>query len=107
MAVRAVTFASHDCDSFVEDVKTKVAAYFESNKLDIKANASMVVKTVIMVGALVGPYAAMLLFPMPGWALVACCVVMGVAMAGVGFRLSHDPVHGADPHNPKVNAAVG
>ncbi len=53
MAVRAVTFAPHDCDSFVEDIKARVAAYFQASGQDIKANAEMVTKTVIMVSALV------------------------------------------------------
>lgn len=107
MAVRAVTFAAHDCDRFVEEVKFKVASYFEDNHLDIKANAGMVVKTIVMVSALVLPYLAIMLLPISPLAMLGCCAIMGVAMAGIGFSVSHDALHGAYSHNPRVNAAIG
>src|SRR3954465_2205249 len=107
MAVRAVTFASHDCDRFVEDVKTKVADYFQTNKLDTKAGPSMILKTIVMVSGMVVPYALIMSNQLGGWALLACCAVVGVAMAGIGFSVSHDALHGAYSSNPRINAAIG
>src|SRR5262249_39371705 len=107
MAVRAVTFASHDCDRFVEDVKSRVSDYFTSRGIGMKANAEMVVKTVILVTGMVGPYLAMMLVDMPGWAMMLCCITMGVAMAGIGFAVSHDALHGAYSNSPRINALIG
>jgi linoleoyl-CoA desaturase len=107
MAVRAVTFASHDCDRFVEDVKSKVADYFQTNKLDTKAGPSMILKTIVMVSGMVVPYALIMSNQLGAWAMLACCVVMGVAMAGIGFSVSHDALHGAYSSNPRINAAIG
>ncbi|HEY2804699.1 MAG TPA: acyl-CoA desaturase [Gemmatimonadales bacterium] len=67
----------------------------------------MVVKTVIMIGGLFGPYALILSGILPGWAMLSCCVLMGVAMAGIGFSVSHDALHGAYTDNPRINTAIG
>ena len=107
MAVRAVTFAAHDCDRFVEEVKSRVAAYFDERKLSIKGNAAMVTKTVLMLAGLFVPYAMIMTNELPGWAMMICCVVMGVALAGIGFSVSHDALHGAYSHNPRVNDLIG
>ena len=107
MAVRAVTFASHDCDAFVEEVKERAAQYFADRGISNKGNAGMVVKTIIMVSGMVVPYALIMSNQLPGWAMLLGCVVMGVALAGIGFSVSHDALHGAYSDNPKVNAAVG
>jgi linoleoyl-CoA desaturase len=107
MAAGAVTFASHDCDHFVEEVKEEVASYFRDRGLDRKANAAMVWKTAIMLVGLVGPYVLILSGILSPWAMLACCVLMGVAMAGIGFSVSHDALHGAYSHDPRVNQAIG
>jgi linoleoyl-CoA desaturase len=107
MAIRAVTFASHDCDAFVEEVKSKVASYFETNHLSIKANTAMVVKTVILFAAFWVPYGLILSRQFGPWQMLGLCVVMGVALAGIGFGVSHDALHGAYSSNPKINTALG
>jgi linoleoyl-CoA desaturase len=107
MAARAVTFASHDCDRFAEEMKAKVAVYFEARGLGRKANPAMALKTVLMVVGLVGPYALIMSGTLSAWTMLACCGVMGVAMAGIGLSVSHDALHGAYSHNPRVNAAIG
>jgi linoleoyl-CoA desaturase len=107
MAVRAVTFASHDCDAFVSDVKTRVAEYFESRHLSIKANAAMVVKTVVLLAAFWGSYALILGNVVGPWPMLGLCVVMGVALAGIGFSIAHDALHGAYSNSPRINAALG
>lgn len=107
MAVRAVTFASHDCDRFVEEVKAKVNAYFADTGLSQKANGSMILKTVIMLSGMVIPYALIMTDRLSPWGMLLCCAIMGVAMAGIGFSVSHDALHGAYSSNPRVNNAIG
>jgi len=107
MAVRAVTFASHDCDAFVDEVKSRAAAYFSERNLSIKGNAAMVIKSIVLVSALLVPYAMIMSNTLPIWAMMLCCVVMGVALAGIGFSVSHDALHGAYSHSPRLNAAIG
>ena len=107
MAVRTVTFASHDCDAFVEELKAKVDAYFASRHLSVKANAGMVIKTVVLLAAFWGPYGLILSGRFGPWEMLGLAALMGVALAGIGFGISHDALHGAYSHNPKINAALG
>ncbi len=53
------------------------------------------------------PYVLILTLDLPGWAMLLGCVMMGVAMAGIGFSVAHDALHGAYSHNPRVNDAIG
>jgi linoleoyl-CoA desaturase len=107
MAAEAVKFTSYDCDRFVEEVKRQVARYFDERNLSTKADRAMATKAVTMIAALLVPYGAVLTLSLPGWALLSCCVAMGAALAGIGFCVSHDALHGAYSHNPRVNTALG
>jgi linoleoyl-CoA desaturase len=107
MAVRTVTFAPHDGDQFVEDVKQGMAAYFKSTGLSKNANTAMVMKTIILMAAFWVPYALILSNTLGGWAMIGLCLVMGVAMAGLGFSVAHDALHGAYSQNQKVNNFLG
>ena len=35
------------------------------------------------------------------------CLVMGIGMAGIGFAVTHDALHGAYSGNPRVNRLIG
>lgn len=107
MAVRTVTFAPHDGDRFVEDVKQGMAAYFQSTGLSKNANTAMVMKTVILMAAFWVPYALILSNTLGGWTMIGLCLVMGVAMAGLGFSVAHDALHGAYSDNQKINNVLG
>jgi linoleoyl-CoA desaturase len=39
--------------------------------------------------------------------MLGLCVVMGFAMAGVGFSIGHDAQHGAYSSNPRINTLLG
>src|SRR5437867_7215716 len=107
MAVRTVTFASHDCDTFVAELKAKVAAYFDTRRISTKANAVMVVRTVVMLSVYLGAYLLILSNLLSPLAMLGLCVLMGACVAGIGFGVSHDALHGAYSENPKVNAVFG
>ena len=35
------------------------------------------------------------------------CFVMGIGMAGIGFSVTHDALHGAYSASPRVNRLIG
>ena len=107
MATRAVTFAGRDYEQFVEELKARVTAFFVTNGISPKANAAMVVKTVVMMAALVVPYGLILSGRFPPLAMLGLAMFMGVAAAGIGFAVAHDAQHGAYSSRPRVNALVG
>lgn len=102
-----VTFDNRQNCEFATTVKQRVHDYFEKRQLSKHANASMVTKTVVLLTVYFGSYALIISGLLPLWAMGALCVVMGVAMAGVGFSIGHDALHGAYSSNKHVNALLG
>lgn len=107
MATRHVTFPTGTAERFVEDVKSRVAAYFESRRISTKANAAMVAKTVVLALAFLIPYGVIMSGVAPPLVMWALCVLLGVVVAGIGFGVSHDALHGAYSSRPRVNALIG
>jgi len=107
VSARTVTFPVTAGERFASEVKSRVHAYFSERGLSSKANAAMVAKTVILVGTFVGCYVAIMTLGLSAWAMWGLCLLMGVTMAGIGFSVAHDALHGAYSDNPKVNAALG
>jgi linoleoyl-CoA desaturase len=94
-------------EGFAREVKAGVDAYFARNGLSRHANAAMVAKTVFLVSSYFGCYGLIVsgLLPLPWmWFL---CLVMGVGMAGIGFAVTHDALHGAYSASPRVNRFLG
>jgi linoleoyl-CoA desaturase len=92
---------------FTQEVKTRVDQYFKRNRLSKHADAAMVAKTVCLLVVYFGSFGLILtgLPPLP-WAWFLC-LVMGVAMAGIGFSVAHDALHGAYSSNRHVNRLIG
>ena len=81
--------------------------YFEQNGLSRHANAAMVVKTVVLVALYFGSYGLIVSGALPlGW-MWLLCFVMGIGMAGIGFSVTHDALHGAYSASPRVNRLIG
>jgi linoleoyl-CoA desaturase len=92
---------------FAREVKARVNAYFEDNGLSRHANAAMVAKTVTLVTLYFGAYALILGSSLSWPWLWLLCLAMGVGMAGIGFSVIHDALHGAYAASPWVNRLIG
>ena len=106
-APRKVTFNNKRARGFSQSVKERVNAYFDDNGISRHANAQMIVKTIALVSLYVVAYLAVMLGNLPLGVMWLLCVVMGIGMAGIGFSVSHDALHGAYSSNDKVNTALG
>src|SRR5436190_6936838 len=102
-----VAFPSRASALFVRDVKAGVAAYFETSHRSSKGNWSMWVKTLLLFGLVVGTYAAIMSNRFTPLAMLGLAVLLGIGIAGVGFSVSHDALHGAYSDNPTVNYLLG
>ena len=107
MASQKIRFASRDSASFVEEVRARVSKYFTHAGLSQKADARMVFKTVVLLGGTFGAYALILSGAFTPWQMLGLAVLMGVGMAGIGFSVAHDALHGAYSANPTVNRFIG
>ena len=102
-----VVFAPGQPAGFGEDVKRRVAEYFESRKLSPKANASMVLRTIVVLAVTFGAYALILSNRFGPWQMLGLAVVMGIGTAGIGFGVAHDALHGAYSSRPWLNKLFG
>lgn len=99
-------FDTHDT-RLQRALRETVDAYFARTGRSRHANAAMVLKTVVFLGgtlALVGVLVSGVLPPL--WALGGA-VLLGLLMAGVGFNVGHDAIHGAYSSKPWVNRLLG
>jgi len=101
-----VTFAAAVA-GFGEDVKCHVAEYFATSSLSSKAGASMVAKTFILLSVTFGAYGLILSNRFSPWQMLGLAFVMGVGVAGIGFGIAHDALHGAYSSRPWVNKLLG
>lgn len=92
---------------FERDVRRRVAQYFIDTGVGQHADFRMISKSLILGILYFGSYALLLtgLLPWPlAWML---CITMGVGLAGLGFCVGHDALHGAYSANPQVNRVLG
>ena len=92
---------------FAREVKARVNDYFEQNGLSRHANAAMVTKTVVLVALYFGSYGLIVSGALSLAWMWLLCFVMGIGMAGIGFSVTHDALHGAYSASPRVNRLIG
>ncbi|TFG42410.1 MAG: acyl-CoA desaturase [Gemmatimonadales bacterium] len=107
MSTIRVTFPSRDAASFSDDVKSRVSDYFTSRGISDKADWRMVLKGLILLAVTFVPYGMILSNNFGPWTMLGLALVMGVGVAGIGFSISHDALHGAYSNTPWVNRVIG
>ncbi len=103
----SLRFSRAGKESFNKIVSARVRAYFEQNNITTKANAVMVIKTIIMTLIYVGPLLTMLIADTGVILTQVLFLVMGMGMAGVGMSVMHDANHGAYSRYNWVNKLIG
>lgn len=93
--------------SILAELRAAVAARLDEAGRSRKANATMVVRTVVMLGVTFGAYAAILAGGLPAWAMLGLAMVIGIGIAGIGFGVAHDALHGSYSSNPRLNRLLG
>jgi linoleoyl-CoA desaturase len=91
----------------MQEMKSRVCEYFDSRRMSQKANVAMVTKTILMLALTFVPYALILTNRFSPWAMLGLAIIMGVGMAGIGFDIAHDALHGAYSSNPLINRTLG
>ena len=97
----------HNDDEFWQTLQARVNAYFREGGISPYWNSGMALKIGILFLAFVLPYLVLLFGNLPGWAMLLCCVLLGLSMAGIGLAVSHQAVHNAISPNKYVNRLFG
>jgi linoleoyl-CoA desaturase len=102
-----VTFSSREAQAFMVEMRAAVAQWFADAGRSDKANGAMVAKTVILLGVFVSAYVLLVTNTVTGWGAGGLVVLLGVAMAGIGFGVAHDALHGAYSSRSWLNTCIG
>ncbi len=93
---------------FTLALRQRVNDYFQTNNISKYANAAMVTKTVVLIGAFAALYAAIITgWVATPWLAILAWITLGIVTAGIGFSVMHDANHGAYSRNKYVNGVLG
>jgi linoleoyl-CoA desaturase len=107
MKSSAIRFSSAKAD-FFSTLNSRVNEYFRERNISRNANSEMVIKTIFMFTIYAVPYLLMITGLVSNvWAMFGLCLLMGVAVAGIGLSVMHDANHGAYSKKPWVNNLLG
>lgn len=107
MSTRRVKFNNKQVADFVPEVRARVNAWFDETGKSKHADWRMILKTVIILGGSVATYALLLSGWFTPFQMLLLCVLLGVGIAGIGFSVAHDALHGAYSSNDTVNKLLG
>ncbi len=105
--MQKITFPQRDAGEFLDELKRRVSEYFSDRGISDKANAEMVVKTILILAMTFGSYALILTNAFSPLTMLGFVFVIGVGIAGIGFCVAHDALHGAYSSRPWVNKVFG
>ncbi len=92
--------------SLQRDLKARVDAYFADAKLSRHATLGMVLKTAFYLGGAASLLALLASGLLPPWLALLGSLLLGALVAGIGFNVGHDAIHGAWSARPRVNALL-
>lgn len=90
-------------DRFLHELRKRVDAYFESTGKRRRDCPKMYFKTATIMLWFFGAYAALLFFASSLWTILPLAVVLGMAIAAIGFNIQHDGGHKAYSDRAWVN----
>ncbi len=103
----SVKFNNPSQAEFFTTLRKRVNLYFKENNITRFGNREMVSKTVILLTAYLGSFAAILSLNVSAWFFLPLTLLMGLAMAGIGMSVMHDALHGSYSKSAAVNKFMG
>lgn len=100
------TFSTNDT-AFKVDLRRRVDGYFQRTGKSRHADGRMIAKTVAYLAAGVGLGALLLSGVLPALAALPVVMLLGLVIAGIGFNIGHDAVHGSYSGNRATNQVLG
>src|SRR4051812_22841938 len=90
-------------DKFVRELRKRVDAYFEKTGKRRRDCPQMYFKTATILAWFFSAYLLLLLVVHSLWLILPLAVVLGIALAAIGFNIQHDGGHKAYSDRPWVN----
>ncbi|HSU68746.1 MAG TPA: acyl-CoA desaturase [Tepidisphaeraceae bacterium] len=90
-------------DAFVRELRKRVDAYFTRTGRARRDCPKMYFKTATILAWFFGAYLLLLLVATAWWAVIPLAIILGVAIAAIGFNIQHDGGHKAYSESRWVN----
>lgn len=103
----SIKFNNQPQAEFFNTLRKRVNQHFKEQNISRYGGRKMIGKTIIILSAYLGSFAAILLLDVSAWLLLPFVVLMGFAMAGIGMSIMHDALHGSYSKSPAVNKFMG
>jgi len=89
--------------SFHAELKKRINTYFNEKGKSFTGGASIYAKAIILFALFIALYVHLVFFTPVAWLAILECVVLGLAVASIGFNIMHDGGHGSFSKKPWVN----
>jgi linoleoyl-CoA desaturase len=89
----APKFANTASDRFLQALRKKVDAYFETTGRRKRDNPKMYFKTASILAWFFGAYFLLLFAVHSVWLIIPLAIIMGLGLAAIGFNIQHDGGH--------------
>lgn len=89
--------------SFHVELKNRINEYFASTGKSTTGGTRLFSKALFLILALAYIYIQLVFFTPVLWVSLLLCVLMGLAVASIGFNVMHDGGHGSFSNSPVVN----
>jgi linoleoyl-CoA desaturase len=93
-------------DKFIRELRKRVDAYFEKTGRNKRDCPSMYFKTATILAWFFSAYLLLLFVVTSWWLVIPLAMIMGVAVAAIGFNIQHDGGHKAYSNRPWVNKVM-
>lgn len=93
--------------AFRAELLRRVDAYFATTGKSRNATGAMRLKSAFWLVGLLTQVLLVSFVPMPTWLSVLLALGVGFFVAGIGFNVGHDAIHGSYSANKTVNALLG
>lgn len=103
MPLNKVTFTGNPKQGFSGILKQRVDSYFRDEKLSRQGNTYMHIKTLFYVAGWFALYGAVVSQQFSEPVMLAMMALLGFFVAGIGFNVGHDAIHGSYSSSPKIN----
>jgi linoleoyl-CoA desaturase len=90
-------------DAFLKELRRRVDEYFVKSGRHPRDCPQMYFKTATIILWFLGAYTALVFFVTSWWLAIPLAIVLGLAMAAVGFNIQHDGGHKAYSNHQNLN----
>ena len=90
-------------DRFLNELRRRVDAYFETTGLPRRDCPAMYRKSIAILGWMLASYVLLVFFASSLWMAIPLAISLGVALAAIGFNIQHDGGHSAYSDKPWLN----